>query len=308
MKLTGFMLLFISLFAASETAFSQVQVLKKWTEEESADNVMAYFVYRDSDQENLDDLEKVISKVWTLSKIELISIDEYLSLETKKGDFTMLMGITHDIYYSQNGVASNFVNLYLDVRVQSDVRQEILGRISLAPNGQTIYDVCRGPESLEKVIYSQYKTDANFSWNYAYISAGLATVVDALTEGKLITEIKDDVKNPELATIKSAVLFVGDAVNTEQNRFSGKDSYSDQKDAIAKAYLHKFEIASDKTINEKFINNELEYLFMCQKFGKGKYLIVINVKENRIIYTRIEKGRYNFSAKDLKELSARMGK
>jgi hypothetical protein len=308
MKTGGFILLLVSMFFASQPVLSQVQVLKKWSQEEGSPNPTAYFVYRDSDEENLANLAKAIGKVWTLSKIELVSIDEYLGLETKKGDFTMLIGITHDIMYSQSGVASNFVNLYLDVRVQSDVRQEVLGRISLAPNGQTIYDVCRGTESLEKVIYNQYKADGNFSWNYAYLSAGLATVVGALTEGELITEIKDDVKNPELANIKSAVLYVGDAVNTDQSRFTGKDSYSDQKEAIAKAYPYSFEIVSAQAINEKFINEELDYLFMCQKFGKGKYLIVINVKENRIIYTRIEKGRYNFSAKDLKELSARMGK
>ena len=195
MKLTGFVLAFASVLFTSGIVFSQVQVLKKWTEEEGNSNAMAYFVYRDSDEGNLVELAEVISKAWTLSKVELVSIDEYLSLETKKGDFTILMGITHQVSYSQNGVASNFVDLYLDVRVQSDLRQEVLGRIALAPNGQTIFDVCRGPESLERVIYDQYKTDANFSWNYAYLSAGLAAVAEALTEGNLVEEIKEVVRN-----------------------------------------------------------------------------------------------------------------
>ncbi len=139
------------------------------------------------------------------------------------------------------------------------------------------------------------------------MSAGLATVANALTDGELIS-IKENVKDPDLTNIKNAVLYVGDAVNTEQNRFNGKDSESDQKESIAKAYPHKFEIASNETINSKYLGDELEYVFMSQKFGRGKYLIVINVKENRIVYTKMERGRYNFSAKDMKELSARMGK
>lgn len=299
------LILFAALSAAAVTAFSQVEVLKKWTDE--GGDHRAYFVYRDSDEGNLEEMTKVIEKAWPLSKVELVSIDEYLSLETKKGDFTMLMGISHMTSYSQNGVASNFVDLYLDVRVQSDVRHEVLGRITLSPNGQTIFDVCRGPESLEQVIYNQYKTDANFSWNLPYLSAGLATVARALSNEELL-EVKEDVKNPDLPNVKNALLYVGDAVNTEQNRFNGKDSQSDQKEGITKAYPHKFEIASNEIINSKYLNGELDYLFMCQKFGKGKYLIVINVKENQLVYTKLEKGRYNFSPKDLKELSARMGK
>ncbi len=289
----------------SETAFSQVEILKKWVDE--GGEHQAYFVYRDSDEAHLTEMEKVIQNAWTLSKVTMVSIDDYLSLETKNGDFTMLMGISHTTSYSENGVASNFVDLYLDVRVQSEVRQEVLGRITLSPNGQTIFDVCRGPESLEQVIYNQYKTDANFSWNFPYLAAGLTTVVKALSNEELMT-IKEDIKNPDLPNIKNTVLCVSDAVNVEQNRFNGKDSQSDQTEPIAKAYPHKFEIVSNETINSKYLNGELEYLFMSQKFGKGKYLIVINVKENQIVYIKQEKGRYNFSAKDMKELSARMGK
>jgi len=304
LRLTKFIIVSV-LFLTSKTAFSQVEVLKKWTDEGGEHR--AYFVYRDSDVEHLTEMSQVIGKAWTLSKVELVSIDEYLSLETKTGDFTMLMGISHTTMTSQNGVASNFVDLYLDVRVQSEVRQEILGRITLSPNGQTVYDVCRGPESLEQVVYNQYKNDSNFSWNFPYLSAGLSTVATALTDGELIS-IKENVKDPDLTNIRNTVLYVGDAVNTEQNRFNGKDSESDQRESITKAYPHKFEIVSNETINSKYLGDELEYLFMSQKFGHGKYLIVINVKENKIVYTKLEKGRYNFSAKDMKELSARMGK
>ena len=177
----------------------------------------------------------------------------------------------------------------------------------LSPNGQTVFDVCRGPESLEQVVYNQYKYDSNFSWNFPYLSAGLATIVRALTEGEMI-KVNEDFKNPDLPNIKNATLYISDAVNIDQNRFNGKDSELDKKESITKTYLHKFEILSDKEINSKFLNDEIEYLFMSQKAGIGKYLIVINVKENKLVYIKLEKGRYNFSAKDLKELSAHMGK
>ena len=70
MKTGGFILLLVSMFFASQPVLSQVQVLKKWSQEEGSPNPTAYFVYRDSDEENLANLAKAIGKVWTLSKIE----------------------------------------------------------------------------------------------------------------------------------------------------------------------------------------------------------------------------------------------
>ena len=283
---------------------TQISVTPKAVVE--SDDSKTIFVYRQSDEDHLDDLTKVIADNWKYNTIELMSLDEFKNYETNVNDLFFIINYTYaTTNYTYFGgepamVHSNYVDFYLALFQKMENGDSLLSQSSLSVSGPTIGDVCKTNKKPEEIITNQYTSSTVFSWNFAYLGTILNTVSTKLQDG---ADYKFVENNANLNPLKTKKLYVSDAVNIEQNLLNGKEKTVDFQKDIDKSYDYEFEIVTTKKINDLVISGEGGYLFMFQKVGHGKELIVIDLSKMEIIYQKMVSRKYNFDKSDISDLN-----
>ncbi|MES2557296.1 MAG: hypothetical protein V4604_14170 [Bacteroidota bacterium] len=291
------------------------------------DTSKTIFVYRDSDENSLDKLKKVLDDNWSYNEIELMSIDDFANLEMKENDFVFMIEYDHQqvaAEYSDGsyGPTGNFVDFYLALsqKRKKGYGYNIISRSVVSISGPTMVDVCRTDKTEEEIIHNQYKTATVFSWNYAYLATIMHTLSNQLPESTTSSPIENptgdlikvysSIENPDgnLAGLKEKKLYITDGIEIKQNRFNGSEKTIDQEAAVDKAYDYQYEIVSNEKLNDLVTSGEKGYVFMFQKIGRGKVSIVLDLSTMEIIYHHREYNKYAFDKKDISRLNNAIAK
>lgn len=307
-----FLATFLTLF--SITVYNAQISVYKPTEENGLKENTTYFLYRESDEAYLAELEACLKKNWMLTKIVLVAPKDLEEEEINVND------LVFNIHYNYRRIegtymdgspaahaSANFVDFYLALSKKTETGYITLSNSSLSVHGSTIGDVCLNRKQPVEIIANQYKkSTVLFSWNYIYLATILHTVSENLSAGK--EYYSNSVQQGDLSGLKKKKLYIADAVESKQNRTTGEEKKKDYQSMIDKNYDYSFEIVTNEKINELSTSDEVGYVLMFQKVGKGKTLLIIDMETKSIIYSKFVKGSYKFEKKDIRKLNKAIAK
>lgn len=272
-----------------------------------------FFVYKNQDEDYLESMKELMTANWKHSEMQLISYEDYKLLETKMHDVIFNIDFSYMVtqWSDQTGASAgadvNSVNFGLGaIYIDSDNSKKVIGSLSLAAEESIIVDVCSKKKSKEQLLDEIYDKGVFYNWDLSLLSNFVGLCSRRVESESGFTGMAP---KSELAKVKSAKLYISDAVNVELLRLQNKDVLVDNSEGIKKNYPYKFEIVSQKELNNLAIEEAEGYVLYYIRCGEDKKFLIMDLKTGDILYTFSgKKYEYNFKLGDIKAIAKEIEK
>lgn len=270
------------------------------------------FVYRDSDEDQLELLKQELREAWNYTELEFISFEEFTS-NTYNEDYSFFtIEATHHIKTSRTATASGTStrdmvteNSYIHITLwmKKNDKKLTFCRIDLYPTFPT-YEIFSNHIRSDKqlVLEHLYKEAVLHNWNLVYLKNALQFVNKKLANSEEHWLFHRETHST-LSHLKNDTLYIPEYVLIKFAPFGGDESKRHQVKKMFKRYQYPFKVLSIAEISEKIKNsNQNTYYLSFVKSSSKKFISVVNGTTGDFIYSRYSLG-YNVRKKNLFELS-----
>lgn len=264
------------------------------------------FVLEFKDFDHIEDFQKAITKVWTVTPFKIVKPDEVGNYMQEGYSIFMYGSII--ITKGASVVGSRIYDeLWLpNVKKNGKIKKKFLARITLNPDADAYMAGSNGYGVLDKKKNGLYYKGHFFNWNAGFLMGYLKTVNDALAIGQergIFTETTDKVAMQQL---KKDTLYIPDYIYLRYNMFTHKYSMVDSKDdeGIEKNYPYPFRVLPAEELSQMILdsNKPIKYLTYISS-GTDKFLNVFDSKTGKMIYGNYVSASYFFKSKDMKRIA-----
>lgn len=263
-------------------------------------NSKTYFVYREADLDNMNELKKQLSEAWKLTELSFISFDDYVAspLEENASYFTV-----SGLHYQQNGSSS--IYLYLTLNMQIDGQNKIFSRIDLHPNYEAMSRAMSARTDSDKAEFIKYMYSSEsqiYNWNLLFLKNSLQFINSKLEKSELFWMFEtNEYKNME--ALKTKTLYIPDYALIRFGAFSGGETQKQDVNKLLKKYPYPYKVVTIKEL-EKLVqesSNPIYYLSYV-RCNIDKYVTVFEAKTGDMMYYNYTKVSYNLKNDDFKKL------
>lgn len=295
-------------FHASELKFedAELQFIK---------NSKTVFFIREKD--NLEEMQKMIQKVWKISDIEVVKYDSIPSyiIDTNK-TYLIIDGYSKEVTstsQSSNGSerqsVSDMVYSYLTLVKYSHVKNKngnmvlkkfVYSRMNLNPDVKMTSTLFGN-----KNIFTAYATGNIKNWNPYNLFLYFKDAQKNISEKNLRPSIYKKVENSVgMAKLKKDTLFVPDYLEAKINNRKGDESDKYDLKKIFSGYKYIYKIVSVKELNRKVLNSKKEvFVFDFVLTGNNeKYLSIYSSIDGMIYHAYHPGGGNKFEKKFVDKL------
>lgn len=269
------------------------------------------FTLQFKDFDHIEDFQKAIAKVWTVTPFKIVRPDE-LGDYMKEGYSIFMYG---SILIEKNGVVKGthlFDELWLPrVKKNGKINRELLARITLYPDfdavkeGSQTYGILDGKEKRSKKGNYLYNEAHFYNWNAGFLMGYLKVVNDGLTSEVERGPYSEMTDKAAMSKLKTDTLYIPDYIYTKFNMFTGAETAKDDQDDsdIKSNYPYPFKVLPAAELSDLILNSKkpIKYLTYT-KSSTDKFLNIFDSETGKMIFARYVKVSYNFKNKDLRRV------
>ncbi len=302
--------LFISLLLVNTLSFTQINVgpeievsikKKKFDEADLAalKKTTTYFVYRESDVDDLKNFKQTLSEAWQYTPIQFVSYDEFTAgnLEANSSFFTI------NGFYRLNGNLQT-IQYYLTLSMKVKGVLKSFCRIDLHTDWPSALKAqsatsTKAKNEVTKHLYTNAKI---YNWNLPFLKNALQFVDQKLDNSEEFWMFsKGEYKN--VSMLKKETLFVPDYVFIKFNKFSGDESKRIDEGDVFKNYPYEYKVLPVDELNDLIAKSSkpVYYLSMVRS-STDMYITVFDGVSGEAVYYNYAPVSYNISSDDTKEL------
>jgi hypothetical protein len=283
-----------------------------------------YFVIRDNEEEQIENIKKTIEEVWTFSDYNVVTYTEFMEnklYEKEDASFFTLSG--HMVVRSSKNGNDYYVYAYLSLWMNSvnkkgKVTEQPYARIEMFPTFPTSrYAIqCYMKKSWTNpfanttdyfgMLFSDhlYKDAVIYNYRWPLIRNYLRVVNDCLVNESSRWLFQNETDANEIGSLKIETLYIPDYVLVKFNAFTGDESKKMEKSEFIGKYPYPVKIVSTDELCEIIENssNPVYYLIYV-KSCTDKFISVYNSVTGKMIYNRYKAISYNMKNSDLMDLS-----
>lgn len=270
------------------------------------------FVVRKEDDLNL--FKEELSKVWTITPLEVITFDEIDSFLGK-------------LEYSVFEIRSNYVStttnsnrersckyVALDLMLNEvDKKEKIIGfpvaKMELHPGIETLFKIDDEDSTFSNYIYTN---GTIYNWNLVTIINFVKQVNEHLLKKKGQAFYAKFQNDKELKRLKRKTLYVPKYILREFKPLAKTEDGFLEPEKLFAGYDYKYEVISTEELIDMYLTAEKSFYYLSAVKSCNKVLInVINGKTGETVYAYapgLIKMTYNINPKNLKELGKKIGK
>ncbi len=262
---------------------------------------------------HIDDYNKAIQSVWTITPFKIIrpeEMEDYMG----KGDYSFF-SFGGYVTSSRSGAASDPSSMHISYDLWQPVKgskskQDYFARIIIYPDNQTFFTAMRNinrrkSDYSAKMLSFIYNDAVLYNWGAGLLKGYLKKVNDHLSAKDERGPFSEETDKQSLSNLGSDTLYVPDYVFIKFNMFSGgekKDEDVEEED-LKKAYPHPVRIVSGAELHDLILNSprKINYLVYI-KSSTDKYINVYS-SDGRMLYANYTPLSYNFKNKDLAKIA-----
>jgi hypothetical protein len=266
--------LFAQIQVSKGLAISKIPGSHKKEMLEQLKNAKTYFIYPASDIDQLDELKKELSSVWTFNTLEFLSIDKIDEIKGVKGvaAFYPERMMTTEEWTGSGGTYTyynSFIHLSLNL-------------------GEKLYTFAR--IETQDVMYAKVPNIGELPfahWSIPFLKAYLFNINKELSNGASCG-FQDTVKKIELKELKDGTLVIPEDV-------MGSDTAKE----LMTEYSGKFEVMPANTI-QAFIKGSDKPVFIANFLitSKDKCATIYNARTGEMVYNAYTTMSREFKSKD----------
>lgn len=266
-----------------------------------------FFFVRVGEEEWIDDLQRELDKVWTITPIQVRSIAEQgaLNKEYPIGSISQVM-ITC-VKFSA-GVLST-VHPMLSLRMTQRNKKGDWEVISLVAT-----DLHFSTESMQYVTnMPNYYEDAGTylntdavlrNWTKGTALKYLQCMQGLLEKGEKRWIYEDLVDKQELAKLKTSKLYVMDHVTIDFNKMNLKESPMADPRELFEKYAYPYELISAEALSQKIMEEEEPFYYLVYvKSASAKFVTIYRSDTGNMVYSKFSPG-FKFKPSDMSELGS----
>ncbi len=302
--------LFISLLFVNLFSFAQInvgpeeQVSLKKKKFDVADlaalkKTTTYFVYRESDVDDLKTFKQTLSDAWQYTPIEFISYEQFTEGKfDENASFFSIKGL-----YRLNGNLQT-IQYYLTLNMKSKAGLKTFCRIEMHSDWPSAYKAqsATTDKAKNQVLKNLYTDAKIYNWNLPFLKNTLQFVDEKLDNSEEFWMFsKGEYK--DISMLKKETLYVPDYVFIKFNKFSGDESKKIDAEDIFKNYPYEYKVLPIDEINQMIATSSkpVYYLSMVRS-STDMYITVFDGVSGEAVYYNYAPVSYNISSDDTKEL------
>ncbi len=303
-KITLIIALFTQFLMLGQISVSLKEKKVKHINEEYLENLKnskTIFVFRDEDEENLDQLISSLENVWNYTELEFLSYDEYKTSEfTEDYSFFTIKGY-YSSYGKIDGTKTENTHIYLLLWKKINGKQRVFSRIELSPDHDTFLEARQCLIDRSNFMSTLYNKSTVYNWNIANLTNALQLVNKQLEIREERSRFKSDFTD-ELIKLKKDTLYVADYTLVK----IGKNH---EPEKLLKKYDYAYKVVSIEELETLVTtSNKPIYYLSYVHSSTDKFVNVVNSKTGDIIYANYQPISYNIKSKDLGELNRAINK
>jgi hypothetical protein len=267
-----------------------------------------YFIYGKQDEKQLEEWEKVLEKVWTITSFDFMSVQKFNRLKDKDYEgksFLIKYQKTHSEYLSSSyGLVYDAWSCLSLITVRPGGEYYFYCRIDLAPDLPT----SRYAEEFYKLKQSEkikylYKKAKFYNWQPGLVMAPLSFVNDALDKEEQFNLFQKVKPTTELGELKTKTLYVPEYVFLLWLGAYEETKFVDIERMKSK-YGFKIEVKSAEKLSQLILEkpNDVYVLFYLNVIDT-KFISVWNTNTGELLYKKHKAHSYILKSKDFKKLA-----
>lgn len=259
------------------------------------------FVYKDSDEDQLDELSEVIGSVWKLNEVVFMSLVDFLEYEVKDNECYVTISVDYSVAYGSGGSVSYFCDYGLSFWRQINGYPKFFSFSQLFPELQATLDVIDMGIDESNVLSNLYSKYEIRNWNFGYLQSFFKDLNDNIETVKKRPS-DEQFLSSEISTLKTEKLYVSESILIELKRFKRIETKDVLAEKLFEKYPYPYEIVNNQKINELVLSNEDVYCLDFVRNARGKFFFIYGLKSGKIIYSNYIGGDYTANDKDIKDI------
>lgn len=261
------------------------------------------FVYRDSDNVNLELFESTLSEVWDYTELEFVSYKEYTSRTYDESYSFFTIGGRHQIKTSSSDMVTRNTHIFLTLWMINGNKKLTFCRIELYPTFTTYQKAKDTEDNVSLMVKHLYEESKLHNWNLLYLKNALQLVNEKLTKSDEHWIANSEVYS-DLSHLKNDTLYIPEYTLIKFGAFTGDESKRHNVKKLFKKYPYPYKVLSMEELLEKALHSEKPLYYLSYiKSSTDKYVSVVNAKTGELLYSDYSPVSYNIKDKDFKKLA-----
>lgn len=268
------------------------------------------FILQSKDYAHVQDFEKAIGSVWTITKFKIIKPEELNQYVDKEGysffDFTGMSGsmgvrcnpndaftgeISYDLWRPNIGRSGLFAGASY-AHITLSLQPESYGR------AQSVY-CFKFATDISQFLHNDAVFD---NWGAGFLRGYLKTINDLLASEKIPNDYMYYQDGDALKQLGQDTLYIPDYINVKYTMITQKVKYEepDVKEML-ESYPHNIRMVAGQELNDMIQTRNDDFCYLVYvRYASNKYVVVFHNKKG-MVYGAYGTG--NFKAKDLEKLN-----
>lgn len=257
------------------------------------------FVYKASDEAQLDELSEVIRSVWKLNDVVFMSLLDFLNYEVQDNECYVTISADYTIVYGSGGSISHLCDFGLCFWRQINGLPKYFSFSQLFPELQATLDVIEQDLDNSNVLSNLYSKYEIRNWNFGYLQSFFKDLNDNI-ETLTKRAPNEQFLSPEISVLKTEKLYVSESILIDVKWRKRKENKSIKAAKLFENYPYAYEIVNNQKINELVVNDEDVYCLDYIRNSRGKFFVIYGLNSGKIIYSKYKGGDYTATGKDIK--------
>lgn len=278
------------------------------TDLESLKSTTTLFIYRESDEEDLELFKSTLEESWDYTELEFISYEEYTANTYDESYSFFTIGGIHKTKTSSSGMVTENTYIYLMLWMIKNEKKLTFCRIDLYPTFEAYQkaNTFMSKKRANLMMKYLYAESTIHNWNLVYLKNSLQFVNKNLDISNEVWLFNSETYE-DLSPLKSDTLYILDYALIKFAPFTGDESARHNVKKLLKKYPHPYKFVSATELAEKITNStdstSSVYYLSYVKSCTDKFISVFNGKTGDLLYSDYSPVSYNVKAKDFAKLS-----
>ena len=268
-----------------------------------------YFVYKESDEKYLDQLDSNLQAVWNYTELELISYEDLsdLDIDEDYSYFTinvMLLVPQDRVDMPDDLHTYSNISIYLLLWMIDGIDTLSFSRIELFPGftTTTMTSYLMQKKSNADAMKYLYSEAIFKNWNPLYLKNALSIVNSTLSKQETLWQLETAIYS-NLSVLKTNTLYIPDYLFLKNKKFTGEE-YSLDAEELLKKYPNPYEVVSISELIDlaEKTADPVYYLSYIQS-GWDKYISIFEATTGKLIYSDYNPGEYSIKSRDITRIA-----
>lgn len=267
------------------------------------------FLYRDSDEDDLELFKSSLREAWDYTELEFASYKEFSS-NTYDEDYSFFtIGGLHKTKTSSSGMVTENTYFYLTLWMLVDGEKKSFCRIELYPTFPTYQKASMyASRNKEKMMKSLYGESILHNWNIFSLKNALQFVNNKLEKSTEHWVFNSEVY-ADLSVLTKETLYIPDYTLIKFSPMTGDESRTHSAKKLMKNYPYNYEIVSVDELTDMIATTHQPFYYLSYiKSSTDKFISIVNSETGEVLYSNYSPVSYNIKSKDIKAITKAISK